>query len=193
MLAAFNFKNFAQTYPGSQYAEESMFMNAKCYYEMSPRSSLDQDNTTKAINETQLFINTFPQSSRVMEANAMIDNMRRKLEQKDFESAMLYFNMDNYKAAAVAFTNLLKKYPDTPMADRISFMALRSSYLYAVNSIDTKKPERFEQAIDAYNSFTARYPQSVYNREAKDIRDSAARQLDKLKNAPVTATTKTES
>ena len=193
LIAAYNFKNFAQTYPGSQYAEESMFMNAKCYYEMSPRSSLDQDNTSKTINETQLFINTYPASTRIQEANAMIDAMRRKLEKKDYESAMLYFNMDNYKAAATAFTNLLKKYPDTPMADRIAYMTLRSSYLYAMNSIDEKKPERLEQTLANYSQFAARYPQSKYTRDAEGIRNDAARQLNKLKNDSTTVITKTES
>jgi outer membrane protein assembly factor BamD len=186
LLAAYNFKNFSQTYPGSKYAEESLFMNAKCYVEMSPRESLDQDNSTKAINELQLFINTYPQSTRVAEANGMIDAMRRKLEKKDYQAAKLYYDMDDYKAAAVAFTNLLKKYPDTPMADEISYMALKSSYLYAVNSIDAKKPERLEQTMAAYDNFNSRFPQSKFASDAKEIDTDAVRLLDKLK-------TKTES
>jgi outer membrane protein assembly factor BamD len=181
LLAAYNFKNFANTYPNSKYAEEALYMNAKCYYDISPRASLDQESTAKAINEMQLFINTYPQSKYVAEANDVIDQSRRKLEKKDYAAAKLYYDMDDYKAAATAFTNLLKKYPDTPMADQISFMALKSSYLYAINSIDEKKPERLEKALVAYDTFAARYPQSMYATDAKQIRDDASRQLDKLK------------
>ena len=186
LLAAYNFKNFATTYPGSKYAEESLFMNARCYHEISPRSSLDQESTTKAINEMQLFINAYPQSKYAPEANAIIDESRRKLEKKDYDAAKLYYDMDDYKAAATAFTNLLKKYPDTPLADEIAFMALKSNYMYAINSIDEKKPERLEKTLAAFESFAARYPQSHYQRDAKNINDDAARMLDRLK-------TKTES
>jgi outer membrane protein assembly factor BamD len=181
LLAAYNFKNFATTYPASKYAEECLFMNAKCYYEISPRASLDQESTTKAINEMQLFINTYPQSKYAAEANAIMDESRRKLEKKDYEAAKLYYDMDDYKAAATAFSNLLKKYPDTPMADEISFMALKSNYMYAIHSIDEKKPERLEKTLTAYETFSARYPQSKYNAEAKNINDDAARQLSRLK------------
>ena len=93
---------------------------------MSPGTSLDQTNTSKAINELQLFINTFPNSTRVTDSNLLIDECRRKLEKKDYTAAKLYYDMDNYKAAATSFNDLLKKYPDSPIADEILYLSLYS-------------------------------------------------------------------
>src|ERR1700741_1249191 len=63
--ASYHFKQFADTYPASARAEECNFMSAYCYYLDSPVYSLDQENTTKAIDKLQLFINLYPKSERV--------------------------------------------------------------------------------------------------------------------------------
>ncbi len=47
--ARYHFKTFSDTYPQSTRAEECRFMEAYCYYLDSPVYSLDQENTSKAI------------------------------------------------------------------------------------------------------------------------------------------------
>jgi outer membrane protein assembly factor BamD len=179
LMAAYNLKNFVNSFESSPRAEECLFLNAMCYYHMSPRYNQDQTNTTKAMNEFQLFINMYPSSPRVLECNTMIDQLRRKLEAKDYASAKLYFDMSNYKAANTAFSNLLMKYSDSPISDQISFMSLKSSYLYAVNSIDQKKKERLAQTIELYNTFVSRFPEIAYHKDAKGIFENAQRLLNK--------------
>lgn len=179
LMAAYNLKNFVNSYPSSPHAEECLFLNAMCYYNMSPRYNQDQTNTTKAINEFQLFINMYPESKRVPECNDYIDKLRRKLEAKDYASAKLYFDMSNYKAANTAFSNLLVKYSDSPIADQISYMSLKSSYLYAINSIEQKKKERLAQTIALYNTFVSRFPESSYQKDARNIYESAQKLINK--------------
>jgi outer membrane protein assembly factor BamD len=182
LMAAYNLKNFVNAYPSSPHAEECLYLNAMCYYQMSPRFNQDQTNTTKAINEFQLFINMYPGSKRVPECNDLIDKLRRKLEAKDYASAKLYFDMNNYKAANTAFSNLLVKYSDSPIADQISYMSLKSSYLYAINSIEQKKKERLAQTIALYNTFVSRFPESSYSKDAKGIFESAQKLINKTTN-----------
>src|SRR5471030_547465 len=67
--ARYHFKTFADTYPSSTRAEECRFMSAYCHYLDSPIYSLDQENTQKAIENLQLFINLYPKSDRVAEAS----------------------------------------------------------------------------------------------------------------------------
>jgi len=74
--ARYHFKTFAETYPSSARAEECRFMAAYCYYLDSPIFSLDQENTKKAIEALQLFINLYPKSDRVAEASKLIQNLR---------------------------------------------------------------------------------------------------------------------
>lgn len=181
LLAAYYFKNFATTYPANEHAEECLFMNAKCYYLLSPNIQLEQSYTEKAIDEFQLFVNQYPSGKYVAEANQMIDDMRRKLDLKAFNSAELYFKMGKYNAASVAFKNLLRDYPDSPYIERAMFMIVKSNYLYALNSIPSKQKERYQTTIDSYQVFANKYSGSTYIREAQNLYETSTKNITKIK------------
>jgi outer membrane protein assembly factor BamD len=145
--ARFHFKTFADTYPSSPRAEECRFFSAYCYYLDSPTYSLDQENTLKAIETLQLFINLYPKSDRVTEASKLIQNLRDKLEQKAYENAKLYLTIGDYQSAVIAFNNVLRDYPDTKYGEEIEFLIIKAQYQYASRSFETKQEERYEQAI----------------------------------------------
>lgn len=88
-------------------------MHAYTYYLESPKVDLEQTNTSKAIGMMQTFINTHPNSSRLKSALDVIDKSRAKLEVKEFKSAELYYKLQHYRAAGIAFTNLLNNYPES--------------------------------------------------------------------------------
>lgn len=176
--ARYEFKNFADTYPGSPKSEECRFMSAYCYYLESPTFSLDQENTLKAIESLQLFINFYPKSERVAEAGKLIDDLRGKLEDKAYSNAKLYlttggYNPENYRAAVIAFRNVLRDYPDTHYSEEIEFLSIKSQYLFATNSYETRQEERFGEAISMYNEFIQKYPSSKYAEEAGSLKKNA--------------------
>jgi outer membrane protein assembly factor BamD len=177
--AAYDFDNYAKTFPNSEYAEECAFMHAYCYYQDSPNYSLDQTNTLKAINEFQLFIDEHLRSNRVTECNKLIDELRFKLETKDYENARLYFHMEEYKAAVTAFGNLLNDFPSTKYREETMFLVVKSFYLLAENSIDSKKNERYTAALKSFGEFTAAFPESKYRKEANNIAETCRKRLEK--------------
>ena len=67
--AAYYFDRFTNNYPNSSKKEEAAFLSAYSYKLASPASSLDQTDTNKAIVAFQMFINTYPDSERLAEAN----------------------------------------------------------------------------------------------------------------------------
>lgn len=154
------FKTFVETFPTSNKTEEADYMRAFCYYKQSPKAELDQTNTTKAMGQMQAFINTHPQSSKVAEATAIIDESRAKLEVKDFKSAELYYNLGYYKAAAIAFTALIDNYPDSNRGDNYKLMVIKSYYFYANNSVEEKQAERFDKVVTECIDFLDKFPQS---------------------------------
>lgn len=154
------FKTFVETFPASNKTEEADYMRAFCYYKQSPKAELDQTNTTKAMGQMQAYINTHPQSAKVAEATAIIDQSRAKLEVKDFKSAELYYNLGFYKAAAIAFTALIDNYPDSNKGDEYKLMVIKSYYLYANNSIEEKQAERYDKVATECIDFVDRFPQS---------------------------------
>ncbi len=181
ITARFHFKNFAETYPRSKYAEECRYMTAYCYYLDSPDYTLDQDNTYKAIESLQLFINMYPKSERVNECNLLIDRLRDKLETKSYQNAKLYFNIGDYKSAIFAFRNSWSDFPDSKYREEMEFLTVKSSYLYAKLSIESKKSERFLETIDYYQNFVDSYGSSKYLKEAQNIYDDCLVQIETLK------------
>lgn len=177
--AGYYFTKFSSAFPTSKFAEECDYMSAYCQYLFSPEYGLDQTITLDAIKQFQLFINEYPQSTRVAKCNELIDELRYKLEKKEFETARLYYKIENYQAAYVAFKNVLKDYPDTKHKEDVYYYMLTSSYQYAINSIETKKRERLELARDAYNSLNTTFPESGYGKEAKSIMKNIEKELAK--------------
>lgn len=161
------FKSFLEYFPNSAKAEEIDYMHAYCYYKQSPRPELDQTNTTKAMGQMQTFINTHPGSERNKEAQEIIAHCYQKLITKDYKSAELYYNVGQYKAAAVSFATLLTAYPDAKNADEFKLWVIRSYYKYASLSILEKQPERFNQVVEEVQDFQDRFPESKYLKDAE--------------------------
>lgn len=182
ILAAYHFKNFKNTFPQSEKAEECAYLAAYCYYLDSPRYSLDQSSTNKAITELQLFINQHPGSNRVDTATVYIDLLRDKLERKSFEIGKQYLKIGDYKSAIFALDNTLNDFPDTEFREEAVYLQLRANYLLAVNSVDYKKEERYENAIRAYDTFIRWYPESDWRKDADKIRERIKDELTEFRN-----------
>lgn len=180
-FANYYYKNFAKTYPGSPEAETAAFRSAYCSYLNSPVSSLDQSETTQAIDEFQSFLNRYPNSSLRDSANTMIDELRLKLEKKAFDNAKLYYLTENYKSATIALENMRKDFPDSPHREEIEFLIVKSSYLLAINSISTKKEERLNETIENYHKFVDNFQDSKYLKKAEEYYADAVRELEKMK------------
>ncbi len=173
IVASYHFKHFAKIFPNSKYSEECLYMSAYCKYLDSPSYTLDQSSTHEALKELQLFINFYPKSERVAEANKLIDNLRLKLIKKAFDIAKLYYRTGSYNAAQIAFSNILKDFPETSYREEIMFYIVKSNYYYAKNSVDAKKRERYKTVIDTYNALLNTFPESKYKNDAEDLYKNA--------------------
>lgn len=177
IMASHYFQSFVNAFPNSSHAEEFLFLSAYCQYLESPRPSLDQSTTRNAIKELQGFINRYPYSEKVEEANQLIDELRFKLESKRFENAMLYFKINDFTAAVATFENLIKDFPDTEYREEALFYIVLSHYEYASRSIEIRQPERFQEVILAYRQLERQFPESAYLARAERMRDAADRYI----------------
>jgi outer membrane protein assembly factor BamD len=173
IVAAYHFKNYKDLYSASPRSELAMYNSAICYYHESPRFSLDQTETKNALENLQLFINEYPKSAKIDECNVYISKLRRKLETKALESAMLYYNMKKYKAAGAELRNVLKDFPDIAEAEELLYLATKSDYEYASKSIASKQPERFITSAQNTQTFLYKYPTSIYALPVKAIEEES--------------------
>lgn len=178
-VAAFHFKNFYETYPNSTRSEECFFMYAFCTYREAYPYNLDPTYTYKAIDEFQLFVNVYPNSKYVDSCNTLIDDCRASLQRKAYETAKLYYKIEDYNAAYVSFKNLLKDFPDLDdkRKEEAAFLTIKSVFKYAEQSIDEKKAERYGMAVKAYNTYVEDFPNGKDMAEAKKIADKAREQV----------------
>jgi outer membrane protein assembly factor BamD len=183
VMSAYYFKEFYQTYPRSEFAHESMFMNAKSLFNDSPAYNLDQTNTSEAMRALQSFANRYPNSSYMEEVNKMSDDLRKKLEVKAYENAKHYYKLGSYnpmlyKSAVIAFNNFQKSYPDSQFNEEVSFLRVESQYNLAKGSFEVilkngnkvyLKKDRLYEAIEFYHNFIDKYPGSKYKKAADNM------------------------
>ena len=150
ILANYEFETLIKNYPSSGFVEDSRYMLAMCYYGLSPAYNLDQTYTRYAINEFQNFIEIYPKSKLVSDAERKLDELKTKLAYKALKSADLYFTMDNYKSALVYYNNVLDEYPETKYAD---------DALYGKIQVLIKK-KRYEEASSSIEKFEDKFPSS---------------------------------
>lgn len=183
------FKSYLGVFPNSSKAEEIAYMHAYTFYKQSPNVELDQTNTTKAIGMMQGFINSYPNSTRVADANDIITKCRGKLEKKDYISAKLYYNLQFYQASALTFSSLLINYPESSIGDEYMLMVVKSYYEYAKSSVYSKQEERYEKVTSEYFDFADRYPDSKLLKEAENYKNLSQNEIKKLKNEQIKETT----
>ena len=182
VLASYYFKQFATTYGGSSLREEADFMSAYSNYQLSPVYRLDQSYSVKAIDAFEEFANRYPESERVAQANSLIDEMRAKMELKDFESARLYMTTERYDAALTSFGNVLKDYPETKRAEEIRYLMAKVQYEFTSRSFRARKPERLRATIELAENFINRYPDSQYTEEVTKYLNQSIEELKELEN-----------
>ncbi|WP_325448289.1 outer membrane protein assembly factor BamD [Gelidibacter sp.] len=170
-LAGYHFERFESQYPKSEKAEEALFLAAKSFYMLSPVYSKEQKETVTAIEKLQMFINKFPESEYLPQANKLIQELDFKLERKAFEIAKLYnkianFESEDYEASIKAFDNFLLDYPGTTLREEAMYYRFDSAYKLGINSVEHKREGRLNTAIKYYNSFYKAYPESKFGSEA---------------------------
>ena len=161
-MASYYLSTFSDKYPASPKREETAFLATICAVRNSPSYTLDQNETELALNDLQMFINQYPYSDKIDTCNIIMDNLRFKLEKKQFEGVKLYSKMENYKSAAVSAETFLAAYPQTRFKEEAHYILVKNSYLLSINSVESKKLERYEKTIERYRNFVAEFPTSAW-------------------------------
>ncbi|MFD3002063.1 outer membrane protein assembly factor BamD [Pontibacter toksunensis] len=175
------FRNFYTTYPRSPLAEEAMYMQAKSLYEQSPDFEEDQTPTLTAILAFEEFMTRYPTSEHVPEANKTIEELYLKIDKKEFNQARLYYQLRYWRSAVVAFNNFQREHASSAYSEEAAFLKLDSQYRFALESIPSKQEERFDEAVDYFQSFVDQYPDSRFKRDAERIYDQARSELAKIR------------
>ncbi len=159
-LSAYQLERFESSYPNSEKVEEAGFLAAKSAYKISPIYSKEQKETIEAIEKLQLFINRYPESQYLSEANTMVKELDLKLERKAYEITRQYNIITDYSASIKSCENFILEFPGSVYREDIFFVRFDSAYKLAINSVESKKQDRIKEAIAYYQAFKKSYPKS---------------------------------
>jgi outer membrane protein assembly factor BamD len=182
LISAYKFERFTKAYPNSQKLEESYFKSAESFYYESPKYTLDQSDTEKAISKLQVYINEYPDGEYFDQANAYLKELRYKIEQKYYEIAKQYHYTYRYKAAISDFDNYLVNYPGSAFKEKAYYYKFESAYLLAINSFQYLVKERLEEANIYFEDYTERYPEGEFIELAKEQKADIDDRLIQLEN-----------
>lgn len=192
--AAMYLDRYYKTYSKGTYTELARFFSGKASYMQSPDVRLDQSSTVTSINTLLEFLDFYPYSDKRDEVYEMLEELRNRLAEKEYQSALLYYNLgsytgnciyggNNYEACIITAENTLKTYPYTSRREDLMMMVLRARYRLASKSVPEKKEERYRETIDEYFGFKNEFPESKYASEADKIyKYSLARNPEKDKD-----------
>jgi outer membrane protein assembly factor BamD len=145
LTSAYEFERVYADYPSSPYAPEAQYKKALSLFMESPKASLDQDNTEKAIREFNLFVENYPDNKLIADAQGKLEELKEKLAYKDYLAAELYYKMKYYDAAIISFQTLIKEYPRSSWVDDSE---------YGIGLAHMKKKE-YDKAATVFNQLMA--------------------------------------
>lgn len=179
-LAGYQFESFVSSYPKSEKLQEAAFLGANSYSKLSPVYSLDQTDTFKAIDKLQAFIDTYPNSEYLSQANETVRGLTEKIEKKVYENAKGYNTISDYKSALVALDNFIADYPGTKYKEDALFYRFDSAYQLGINSVESKMEERLNVAKTAYSNLMKFNADSQYKEKANAMLARVEQDLQKF-------------
>lgn len=173
IIAADEYRRLIRFYPQSEWVDDAQFKVGLADYELSPKPSLDQKYTRKAIENLQRFIEDYPQSELVPEAERLLQVCRRKLAEKEYKAGELYRKLNDCEAALVYFNSVINNYYDTQFVKR-------AMYWKGECLMKLEKPS---ESFQAFSEFLSKYPDSEYSDEAKERIREIENDLVKIREA----------
>lgn len=167
VLAAAEYRRYYTNFPRSDRRVDAEFREALSYYRLSPRFKLDQQDTYRAIERFQLFIQRYPETELSNQAREYIAEMREKLAKKEFHSAELYLRLRQYRAAALSYDMVIDRFPETSWAEKALMRQILAYTIFAENSVEERQQERFEKAIASYQKYLQLFPRGPHRADAE--------------------------
>ena len=116
-----NFEKFTTVFPRSPFYEQARYLRLICLYESTYRYELDKTPTRKAMSAITEFMYDYPSSEHFEKCEQMMKDLMERIDKKSFESAKLYYTIEDYKAAHFALRNVLKDNADNIYREEVMY------------------------------------------------------------------------
>ena len=157
LLAAFEYQQLRRNMPASSLVAQAQYKLALCYYNLSPKSSLDQQYTLKAIDEFQRLVEYYPGSEYAPFGEEKIAELTAKLARKEYDTGRLYSTMEYFRAAVLYYDTVIERYHDTEYAP-LAYLGRTEALMERSMLLEARR---------TVLKFLEQYPQSLHRPEAE--------------------------
>lgn len=159
LLAAAEYEKLVRLYTRSEYLDDAQYKVGLSYFELSPKSDLDQKYTLLAISEFQKFLEDYPDSQLISEVAPKLDAARLKLARKEYNTATLYRRMAYFESAVISYNTVLSTYYDTEFAE--------PSLYYKADCLF--KMQKLAEAATSLRVLLDKYPKTEFRSRAEEL------------------------
>ena len=156
MDARFEFEEMIRLFPDYENISQAYFKIGICFYEESLNPHYTQEETERAIDAFEIFLEKFPFAENRDEAIEFIQKCHYKLLQKTYYNGYSYYKLYDYSSALMYFDEIIAL-GNFDELDRMSLFYSSKIYIYRKDK---------ENALKTTDSLLLRYPDS---KEAKKI------------------------
>jgi outer membrane protein assembly factor BamD len=167
LLAVNEFREFLTFYPTSPRADYAQYRLAFAQSEQMLAPERDQTNTREAIKELQVFVDRYPNSALLPEAQALLRKAKDRLSEASYRVGYFYFRSKWWPGAIDRFQQVLKEDPEYSQRDAV--------YYHLAESL--LRQDRKAEALPYFERLLKEFEQSSYL-------EATRRRVGELKSAP---------
>jgi len=157
VLAINEFREFLTFYPTNPRADYSQYKLGLAHFKQMRAAQRDQTETREAIKEFETFVERYPQSKLLPEAQAKLREARDRLDDSDYQVGFFYFRNRWYPGAIDRLKALLKRDPGYTRRD--------AAYFYLGESLIKRQLQA--EALPYFEKLVEEFEQSTYLDDAR--------------------------
>ena len=157
--AIFEYQELLRLFPDNLLAADAQYRIGEAYVKLSLKPDLTQEDSQRAIDNFERFLEKYPQDNRKSEALKHITDMQIKQIEKTFKNGYIYFKIKDYPASQLYLSEIIE-------LGNHNELEKKSVYYNAIIHIDRK------EAADALNSIDHL---KTYFPESKELKTAEKR------------------
>ena len=157
--AALEYEEFLKRHPGHKEAPYATYRLGLSYYKEIRSPDRDPTFTREALKWFNVFVQEYPGSPLVPDAEQRIQKCRDRLAKREIMIGNFYNKRKNYKAAANRYNIVVQDYPDTNKYEEALYLLGRA---YA-------KSDEYELSRATLNTLVEQYPDDKYSGKASSL------------------------
>ena len=158
LLGANEFREFLTFYPTHPRADYAQLQLARTFTEQMLAPERDQSATKDAIKETEIFLQRFPNSKLLPEAQKLHREAKDRLSEANYKVGYYYFRVKWYPGAIERFKEVLQTDPNYTNRDAVYYHLAESLYRSSLGGDAAKKAE----ALPYYERLVKEFEKSDY-------------------------------